>query len=111
MRSRATYRSRTFDRHRFDLRIKLVFNRNGRADVVHGRTRDLSFSGMGVVLSREVTHGTPCILLLKFPKTDIEVQLPAVVAHGKGFRYGVQFQSLTGEQKLLIQKICKALPA
>jgi len=111
MRSGASYRSRTFDRHRFDIRVKIVINHYGRHRIIHGRTRDLSFTGMGVVLSREVASGTPCIILLKLPKTEIEVQLPAVVTQGKGFRCGVEFQRLTGEQKLLIQKICKALPA
>jgi hypothetical protein len=111
LRSSASYRSRIFDRHRFDLRVKLVIHRHGRPDVVHGRTRDLSFSGMGVVLSREIATGTACLLILKFPKTDIEVQLPAIVAYGRGFHCGFEFQKLTGQQKLLIQKICKALPA
>lgn len=107
----ADYRSRTFDRRNFDLRIKVVFRRNGRNDIVHGRTRDLSFSGIGVVLSREIAHGTACVLVLRFPKVEFEVQLPAIVAHGKGFRCGLRFQSLSGEQRLLIQRICKALPA
>ncbi len=111
MKSSANYRSRTFDRRRFDLRVKLVYLRNGRNDVVHGRTRDLSFSGIGVILSREIAHGTACVLVLKFPKVELEVQLPAVVTHVRGFRYGLQFQSLSGEQKLLIQRLCKSLPA
>lgn len=111
MRANSTYRSRTFDRHRFDLRVKLVFHRNGRADVVHGRTRDLSFSGMGVTLACGVAHGTACLLVLRFPKTEYELKLPAVVTHGRGSHFGLQFQRLSGEQKLLIQKICKALPA
>ena len=46
MRARASYRSRTFERHHFDLRVKLVIHRNGRPDVIHGRTHDLSFSGI-----------------------------------------------------------------
>ena len=110
MRSGASYRSRTFNRHRFDLRVKLMLCSNGRRQVVHGRTRDLSFSGIGLTLAGSVEYGTPCLLLLKFPKVDLEVQLPAVVTHRSGSRYGLQFQQLSGEQKLLIQKICKALP-
>lgn len=110
MRANANYRSRTFDRHRFDLRVKLVFHRNGRPDVIHGRTRDLSFSGMGVTLAHDIAHGTACLLVLRFPKTDYELQLPAVVTHGRGSRFGLQFHRLSGEQKLLIQKICRALP-
>lgn len=111
MKASLRHRSRIFDRHRFDLRVKLVVQLQGRSDTIHGRTRDLSFSGMGIMLSREIARGTVCVLILKFPKTDVELRLPVIVAHAKGFRYGVEFQRLTGEQKLLIQKICKALPA
>ena len=39
MRSGASYRSRTFNRHRFDLRVKLMLCSNGRRQVVHGRAR------------------------------------------------------------------------
>jgi PilZ domain len=111
MRVRADYRSRTFDRRSFDLRVKLVINRNGRPSTIHGRTRDLSFSGMGVTLACSVAQGTACLLVLKFPKVDYEVCLPAVVTHSHGSRFGLKFQQLSGEQRLLIQKICKALPA
>lgn len=110
MRKRATYRSRIFERRHFDLRVKVLVQRNGRAEVVHGRTRDLSFSGIGVTLVRNLAEGTPCLLAIKFPKVDVEVQFPAMVVHGHGSRFGMQFQRLSGEQRLLIQKICKALP-
>jgi len=110
MRARANYRSRLFDRHHFDLRVKLITNCNGRTEVIHGRSRDLSFSGIGVTLVRNVERGAPCVLILKFPKVDYELQLPAIVTNGRGSRFGLQFQRLSGEQRLLIQKICKALP-
>ena len=106
----ASYRSRIFERRQFDLRVKLIVHRNGRNEVIHGRSRDLSFSGVGVTLVRDVAHQTPCLLLIRFPKTDVEVQLPAVVAQSRGSRFGLQFHKLSGEQRLLIQKICKALP-
>ncbi len=104
------YRSRTFDRRRFDLRVKVVYRREGRNNVIHGRTSDLSFSGIGLVLTREIASGTACVLVMRFPRTEVELQLPAVVAQRRGFRCGLRFESLSGEQKLLIQKICKALP-
>jgi PilZ domain len=110
MRARASYRSRTFERHNFDLRVKLMLPCNGRANIIHGRSRDLSFSGMGVTLSQDVPRGTACLLVIKFPKVDFELQLPVRVTHSRGSRYGLQFHQLSGEQRLLIQKICKALP-
>ncbi len=111
LRSRANYRSRLFERRRFDLRLKFLLKTNGRTEVLYGRSHDLSFSGIGVVLTRHLSHGTPGVLILRFPKVDFEVHLPAVVSHEQGFRCGLEFYRLSGEQKLLIQKICKALPA
>ncbi len=111
MRTRATYRSRIFERHDFDLRVKVLVQQHGQTDTVHGRTRDLSFSGIGVTLVRNLAQGTPCVLIIKFPKVDFEAHFPAIVIQGQGSRFGLQFQRLSGEQRLLIQKICKALPA
>ncbi len=111
MRTRANFRSRTFDRRRFDLRIKFLTRVSGRTETIYGRSHDLSFSGIGVVLSRQLPCGTPGIVLLRFPKVDYELQLPVLVTHQHGFRCGLQFQQLSAPQKLLIQKICKALPA
>jgi hypothetical protein len=110
MRARANYRSRIFDRHRFDLRVKLIVHSNGRPHIIHGRSRDLSFSGVGVTLARDIARGTPCLLVIRFPKVDTEIQFPAIVTQGQGSRFGLEFQRLSGEQRLLIQKICKALP-
>lgn len=109
----SSYRSRIFRRHRLDLRIKLFVpsSRPRNPALIHGRSRDLSYGGIGIVLTQPVAHGTPAMLVFRVPVLDIEIALPAVVTHRAGSRYGLRFVQLSAEQKLLIQRICRALPA
>lgn len=103
------YRSRIFRRHSFDLRIKLYIPGRHRPELIYGRSRDLSYGGAGLLLTREVADGTPAVLV--FQLAENEVQLPGIVTHRKGFRCGIRFVRLSPEQKYLVQHICRALPA
>lgn len=102
-------RSRLFQRHGFDLRVRLYIN--GRRTALHGRTRDLSYGGASVTIAECLAIGTSVMLALRMPNSEHEVRLPAKVSHRKGSRCGLQFTALSAEQKILVQRICKALAA
>lgn len=108
-RSHAAMANRIFRRQRFDLRIKVLVPNGSRIETVHGRSSDISYGGMGVVLTRTMDQGTPVVILFKLPKVDMEFQVPAFVSHRNGFRCGLRFAQLSPEQKFLIQRICRAL--
>jgi hypothetical protein len=103
--------NRMFRRERFDWRVKVLLPNGGRIDTVYGRTHDISYGGMGVVVTRTIKQDTPVLVIFKLPQIDAEIRLPAFVSHGSGFRCGLKFAKLSPEQKLLVQRICRALAA
>jgi hypothetical protein len=114
------FANRLWQRRLFDLRVRVSTGQSGSAQVVHGRTRDISFGGMGLHLTRELPEGTTAIISVRTtavpksypqPESVHEFHLPAVLRHRKGFRCGFQFVRLTPEAKLFVQQLHRLLPA
>jgi hypothetical protein len=101
---RPIYASRLYARRAVDLRAQLLAE--GSRAVVHGRTFDLSRSGAGVTLSRELASGTGVALCLRLPGCAQPLCLRAVVRRRCGFRVGLEFLDLTAEQRLLLCQFC-----
>ena len=80
----------------------------GERIIVHGRTRDLSCSGAGVTLTRELPSGTEVVLCLRLPGCGNVLCLRAVITRRQGFRAGLQFVQPTAEQRLLLSELCYA---
>jgi hypothetical protein len=106
--ARSIYSSRLFRRSPLDLRARLVaLLATGEHVVVHARTRDLSHSGAGLTLTRELPSGTAVVLCMRLPGGG-QLCLQAVVARQQGFRAGLQFIRPTAEQRLLLGELCCA---
>ena len=112
--------NRVWQRRLFDFRVRVSAAMPGRQLLVHGRTRDLSFGGMGLHLTRELPEGTRAIITVRTsavpksnpqPESVHEFHLPAVLRHRKGFRCGFQFVRLSPEAKVFIQQLHRRLPA
>ena len=102
--------SRQSPRRRFDLRIKLVLRDRAGEQIIHGRSHDLSYGGLGATLTREVPAGTFAELRFALPNFRHEVRFRARIVHRSGFRCGLRFFSLSPEQRYFIQRLCLALP-
>jgi hypothetical protein len=106
---RSIHASRLSARRPFDLRARLVaVQPTGKSVTVHARTRDLSSSGAGLTLTRELPSGTTVALCLRLPGAGGQLCLQAVITRRKGFRVGVQFLSPTAQQRLLLSELCCA---
>lgn len=110
-RVRTAMANRMFRRQRFDHRVKVLVPNGKRVETIHGRSNNISYGGMGALLTRTLDTGTPVLVVFKVPMIDAEVQIPAFVSHRQGFRCGLRFAKLSPEQKFLIQRICLALAA
>ena len=73
--------------------------------VVHGRTVDLSRTGAGLTLTRELAAGAEVVLCLKLPGGE-PLHLRARVIRRRGFHAGLQFVEPTAEQRLLLGEFC-----
>lgn len=86
--------------------------------VVHGRTVDLSRTGAGLTLTRELAAGAEVVLCLNLPGGGVPGEpvfgslgrkplcLRAVVIRQRGFRAGLRFVEPTAEQRLLLCEFC-----
>jgi hypothetical protein len=111
----AIYASRMSSRRRIDVRARVValhsdglrgVRRGAKYSVVHARTFDLSRSGAGLTLTRELPSGSEVVLCFRHPGNGTMLCLHAVVIRSKGFRVGVQFVQPTAEQRLLLSELC-----
>ena len=101
------YASRLFSRSPLDLRARLLATHStGESIVVHARTFDLSCTGAGLMLTRELPSGTEVTLSLRLP-TD-ELSLKAIITRRDGFRAGLRFIQPTAQQRLLLSELCYA---
>jgi hypothetical protein len=75
-----------------------------RGLVVHGRTVDLSRSGAGVTVTRELAAGGEVVLRLRLAEGTLDLR--AVVTRRRGFRVGLEFVQPTAEQRLMLLALC-----
>ncbi len=105
----AIYASRILSRRRLDVRARLLaLQSTGERIVVHARTFDVSCSGAGLTLTRELPSGTEVVLSLRLPDSGHTLCLRAVIARRQGFRAGLQFIEPSARQRLLLSELCYA---
>jgi len=93
-------------RQDLDLRVKL--ERRGAVDAL-GRARDISCGGLGALLTTALTVGEHAQLTMKLPGVEMELKLKVVVAHRRGFHYGLRFVAMSDEERQMVERICQAL--
>ncbi len=102
------YASRLFSRRALDQRARLIARfATGERVVVHARTCDISHSGAGLTLTRELPAGTEVTLWLRLPGNG-NLCLQAVIARRAGFHAGIRFVETSAEQRLLLAELCSA---
>src|SRR3954454_1647823 len=81
---------RTTPRYYFDQRIKVYSGK----DTFHGRTRDISETGMGVVIPDSVPTGTLVQLEFALASGKQAMQVDAILRHHRGFYNGFEFANV-----------------
>jgi hypothetical protein len=101
------FASRLYSRRRLDLRAHLVTQHpSGERTVVHARTRDLSRSGAGLTLTRELPAGSEVVFCLRLPGEGGLLCLQAIITRRQGFRAGLRFVCPSAGQRLLLHELC-----
>jgi hypothetical protein len=105
----STYASRLFSRRRLDLRAHVVARHSSGGHIlVQARTVDVSHTGAGLTLTRELPSGTLVVLCLRLPGSGAALNLRAVIVRRQGFRAGLQFLRTNAQQRLLLSELCYA---
>jgi hypothetical protein len=99
---------RRFPRYRSDLPLIVkVLGQEGYLRV-HGRCTEIAESGLGAVVSAELSAGEMVALEISIPH-GAELTLRAVVRHRMGFLHGFEFVGMLPEQTESIQVFCQNL--
>ena len=76
---------------------------------LEGHCQDLSEAGIGILLAAELNGGEVIGLSFTLPGLDQPWQFRAVVRYRRGYHYGFEFLSLTGEQQDSLKSHLKGL--
>ena len=100
---------RRYSRRELDVRIKLVINNNGVQTYVYGRGNDIAEGGMAAYISMEMSIGSRIKLEVQLPYSQQPLKIGATVRNRHGFRYGLEFTTMSDKDREIIKRACHAL--
>lgn len=99
---------RRFPRYRTDLPLIVkVLGENGYSRI-HGRCSEIAESGLGAVISAELSPGEMVALELSLYE-GCDLAIRAVVRHRMGFLHGFEYVNTPAEQRRSIVDYCRNL--
>lgn len=102
--------NRIAPRYVFEPRILIRFRRGSQNFAVQGWARDLSESGLGAFVAKDLAIGELVTIQIELGTSGKEA-IAARVVRQVGTQYGFQFTALSPEQRLGIQAALRGQPA
>lgn len=96
-------------RHVFEMRIRILLQRNRAKLNLQGWARNLSESGLGAFVAEGLLIGETVTLEISLGDRDKQL-IPGEVVRSLGTEYGFRFTALSGEQRGLIQATLAGRP-
>jgi TonB family protein len=84
--------------------VRVTVMRSGVPSAIPGRSLDLSERGIAAVLAGEVLPGDPVAIEFLLPDMGLGLHAKATVRHHAPLRSGLEFQTLSVEQRALIRR-------
>jgi len=100
-------RRRRHPRHAADFRVTVSHLQEDQYQKLEGHCRDLSEAGIGILLAAELDGGEVTGLSFLLPGSAHSWEVRAVVRYRRGYQYGFEFLSLTGEQNETLKNYLK----
>jgi hypothetical protein len=97
--NRIDRRRRRHPRYSADFRVSVSHLLENRYQKLEGHCRDLSKAGIGILLAAELNGGEVVGLSFQLPGAALPWEMRAVARYRRGYQYGFEFLSLTGEQE------------
>jgi len=102
-------RRRRYPRYRSDFAVVATLFSENQYQKLDAHCKDLSEAGIGVLLAAEVPMGEVVSLDFCLPGLTESWEIRAVLRHRRGFHYGFEFLSLTGERSAVLKKYVEGL--
>jgi len=96
-------------RYTVDVRLRLIVNKDGKNIVLHGRGNDISENGMALFVACDLQLEQRMEIEFTLPYSRQPLRVRIAVRNRNGYRYGVEFMSLSVLQREEILRLCKAL--
>jgi len=100
---------RRHTRRDIDVRIKIAINNNGVQTYVYGRGNDIAEGGMAAYVSMEMGVGSRIKMEVQLPYSQQPLKIVATVRNRHGFRYGLEFTTVSDQDREIIRRACHAL--
>ena len=100
---------RRHTRRDIDVRIKIAINNNGVQTYVYGRGNDIAEGGMAAYVSMEMAIGARVKMEVQLPYSQQPLKIVATVRNRHGFRYGLEFTTVSDQDREIIRRACHAL--
>ena len=100
---------RRYARRDIDVRIKIAINNNGVQTYVYGRGNDIAEGGMAAYISMEMAIGARVKMEVQLPYSQQPMKIVATVRNRHGFRYGMEFTTVSDQDREIIKRACHAL--
>jgi TonB family protein len=84
--------------------VRVTVVRGGVPSAIPGRSLDLSERGIAAVLAGEVSPGDPVAVEFLLPEMGLGLHAKATVRHHAPLRSGLEFQTLSVEQRAMIRR-------
>lgn len=101
--------ARHFPRYRVDVRVLVKVRREQGLAELRGRSTDISEGGMGVTLAGELHPGDMVEMEFSLPLSRLTLHLRALVRRRNGLNYGLEFLTLSAQQRDAIKRLCDPL--
>ena len=96
-------------RYQVDVRVRVFVTKNGQKQVIHGRGNDISETGMALFAAQELLLEDRIQVEFTLPYSRQPLLVGAFIRNRVGYRYGIEFFTLSGPQREEITKLCKTL--
>lgn len=93
-----------------DVRVVLMVGDGSTVRGAIGRSKDLSEGGIGVFLPTSLSIGQSCALQFTLPGGE-PMQVTGKVRTRSSFSYGLEFATLSSQQRQHIKRACEMLAA
>jgi TonB family protein len=102
--SSATGMGRRLPRCPIAVPVRVTVVRAGVPNAIAGRSLDLSERGIAAILAGEVSPGDPVAVEFLLPEMGLGLHAKATVRHHAPLRSGLEFQTLSVEQRAMIRR-------
>ncbi len=99
-----------FPRFNIDFQLTAATAEGGAGPIIRGRSCDISIGGIGAVMLGELVEGQVVTLSFVLPIVHQRVRVRAHIKHRNGFRYGMEFLTLSAPDRKAIERLSDLLP-